>query len=217
MDGAATTAFPRPWVTTAIIAAWAAACVGGLVAMAIHGSTPGVAAPAAAWPAASRLARSATGDTLLVVVHPKCPCSRATIDNLAVLMAHCPPGRMAATVLFVRPAGAAAGWERTDLWAAAVAIPGVAVVVDEDGREAALFGARTSGQAMVFDPAGRELFAGGLTVGRGHAGDSGGTAAVRAIAAGDQPAVARTPVFGCPLQSSAGAVPTFIGGPSCRR
>ena len=186
----------------ALTTAWAAACVGGLSGLAWYASTPGASAPAADWPADSRLPRSSGGDTLVVLFHPKCPCSRATLANLAVLMAHCPAGRVRAVAVFVRPAGVPVGWERTDLWASAAAIPGVTVVADDGGAEAARFGAATSGQALLFDPAGRLRFRGGLTPGRGHAGDSGGSDAVLAVARGEPRAADQTPVFGCPLRAT---------------
>jgi hypothetical protein len=199
------------------LTAWAAACGGGLAALARHQATPGVAAPAGNWPASSRLARATAGDTLLVFVHPKCPCTRATLDNLAVLLAHCPPGRVTVTVLLVRPAGATDGWERTDLAATAAAIPGVTTVVDADGREAAAFGAATSGQAVLFDPTGQLLFRGGLTRGRGHAGASAGADAVLAAVRGERPAATAAPVFGCPLAADSAVATAPIGSTTCRR
>ena len=201
------------------LTAWAMACVGGLTALARYQATAGVAAPAGDWPAGSRLRLAGGGDTLLVFVHPKCPCSRATLENLAVLLAHCPPGRVTATVLLVRPADAPDGWDRTDLATAAAGIPGVTTAVDVGGREAAAFGAATSGQAVLFDPAGRLVFRGGLTPGRGHAGDNAGSDAVRAAAAGDAPDVTATPVFGCPLSASpdAGVRPDTRRGAACNR
>ncbi len=197
--GATPSIRPNRVRTVALAVAWSAACAGGFAALGEYQATPGGAAPAADWPAGSRVPRATVGDTLVLVIHPQCPCSRATIDNLAVLMAHCPAGRVAAVAVFVRPAGMPAGWERTDLWTSAEAIPGVTVAADPGGVEAARFGAATSGQALLFDPAGRLLFGGGLTPGRGHAGDCGGTDAVLAIVRGDRPTAAPTPVFGCPL------------------
>ncbi len=157
---------PRRVTAVGGVVIWAAACVGGLVGLARYRATAGdPAAVPDRWPAAAGLPLAAGADTLVVVVHPRCPCSRATVDDLAGLLARCPPGRLRTTVLFVRPAGVPAGWERTALYEAAAAVPGVAVVVDDGGRAAAAFGATTSGQAALYDPAGRLLFAGGLTPG----------------------------------------------------
>ena len=75
-------------------------------------------------------------------------------------------------------------------------------MVDVDGREAALFGARTSGHVVAFDPAGRRTFAGGLTPARGRRGDGPGRLALLALLSGpsatSRPA-SDSPVFGCPL------------------
>jgi hypothetical protein len=99
-----------------------------------------------------------------------------------------------------RPEGAGEGWERTDLWQRASAIPGVCVVTDPCGAEARRFGAATSGQAMLYDPAGKLLFCGGITGARGHAGGNAGFDAVlqRFQVASAMPTT-QTPVYGCEL------------------
>ena len=56
-----------------------------------------------------------------------------------------------ASVIFLKPSGFSDNWTKTGLWRAAVAIPGVSAMID-DGREARLFGAATSGQTMVYGP-----------------------------------------------------------------
>ena len=191
--------------TAVALTTWAIACVAGLAALAGYQATPGGGSDVSTWPTGTSLRAAGGGtDTLVIVVHPKCPCSRATLSNLAVLLAHCPPGRIATTVLFVRPAGVPDGWERTDLWDAAAAIPGVTVATDAGGVEAIRFGAVTSGQAILFDGGGRVVFRGGLTPGRGHAGDSGGAAAVLAVADGRRPDDVQTPVFGCAISTDRG-------------
>jgi hypothetical protein len=137
-------------------------------------------------------------------MHPKCPCSRATTDELAKLMAHA-QGRMVARVLMIRPDGVPEAWERTDLWRSAAAIPGVTVVADPQGTESRRFGAATSGQTLLYAADGRLLFAGGITGSRGHIGDNEGRSLVLALARaeivpmqGERP---QTPVYGCPLFS----------------
>jgi hypothetical protein len=70
---------------------------------------------------------------------------------------------------------------------------------DTDGREAALFGAKTSGQVLVYDGTGRLRFSGGITGGRSHSGDNPGRARVEALLLSgtlDRPI---SPVFGCAL------------------
>lgn len=165
-----------------------------------YNSTPGAAAAALErWPAGSRIRPAADRATLVMLAHPRCPCTRASLGELARLMAQARPGRVAAYVLFVKPSGFADGWEQTDLSASAAAIPGVTVVRDDEGVEARRFRAATSGQTMLYDAGGRLLFSGGITGARGHEGDNAGRAAVVSLLNADEAGQAGTPVFGCPL------------------
>jgi hypothetical protein len=162
-------------------------------------SGPGASGPAPAdWPAGSFLRPMAGRFTLLLFAHPYCPCTRASLEELSWVVARS-RGRLDACLLFVRPPGAADGWERTDSWTAAAAIPGVRVAADADGQEARRFGARTSGQVLLYDSGGQLVFRGGITAGRGHQGDNPGRRALLARMAGDEEETGESPVFGCPL------------------
>jgi hypothetical protein len=162
-------------------------------------STPGVAASAPdSWPADSRIKPAAGRPTLVMLAHPHCPCTRASIGELARLMTQA-QGRVTAYVLFVKPPGFSDERERADLWASAAAIPGVTVVRDDEGVEAGRFGAATSGQTVLYDAAGRLIFSGGITAARGHAGDNAGRTAVVSLLVNDESEQKETPVYGCPL------------------
>jgi hypothetical protein len=164
-------------------------------------TTPGAAAPSqGAWPAASRIPHDGGRPTLVMVAHPRCACTRASVGELAGLMQRL-RGRMSAHVLFVRPAGVPAGWEETDTWRAARRIPGVAVWKDEGGVEAARFAARTSGQVLLYDPAGRLVFSGGITPIRGHLGESVGQKRIVSLVTTGRAESATSRVFGCALGS----------------
>ena len=76
------------------------------------------------------------------------------------------------------------------------------MIVDLNGAEAHRFGAATSGQAMLYDPAGRLLFSGGLTEARGEAGESEGMDAILHNLGGAPGAATRAPVYGCELFAS---------------
>jgi hypothetical protein len=144
------------------------------------------------------LARSANRKTLVMFAHPQCPCTRASIGELALLMARC-GNALDAYVVFFKPDGVADDWTRTGTVGEAERIPGVKVVFDKSGREAELFGAATSGQTDFFDTDGRLLFSGGITAARGHAGDNAGRDAIiewTSTGAADR---TRTPVFGCAI------------------
>lgn len=152
------------------------------------------------WPTESQLVRASDRDTLLVFAHPKCPCTRATLDELAWVMTRY-QDRFQATVVFLQPEGESLAWSRSDIWETAVQIPGVDAVADIDGREAQNFGMQTSGHVMVFSPTGVALFEGGITPSRGHRGYSPGRQSLVDLATYHDLAEQRrhAPVYGCPL------------------
>ena len=115
-------------------------------------------------------------------------------------MARC-QDRLAAHVLFFKPRGFPDGWEKSDLWLNAAAIPGVAVIED-DGGEIALFSAATSGETILYDSHGRLLFHGGITASRGHEGDNQGRDAIVSLLTNKALAQAGSLVFGCPLRDT---------------
>jgi len=180
-------------------ALWLAALALGGRALWSFQTTPGAAATAqGSWPAASRLPRDPSRATLVMVAHPRCACTRASIAELGALMQRL-RGRVSAHVVFVRPTGTSAGWEESDTWRAAQGIPGVTVWRDEGGVEAARFAARTSGQVLLYDRAGRLIFSGGITPIRGHLGDSAGQERIVSLVRTGRSDAATSRVFGCAI------------------
>ena len=158
--------------------AWLLMVVLGLFFLAGYQNTAGRSETASTtWPAESQVTRTPGIPTLVMMVHPHCPCSRASIGELAVLMAKA-EGVVNANVLFVKPPDFPVAWEKTDLWTSATIIPGVKVSVDDGGNEARRFRSHTSGQILLYDANGQLLFSGGITAGRGHFGDNEGLSAV---------------------------------------
>ena len=86
---------------------------------------------------------------------------------------------LAATIVFWQPAGAAAEWRNSRLVESAAKLPEVSLFWDFDGKEAARFGAETSGHGVCFDEQGAKQFTGGITVARGQVGDNLGSASIR--------------------------------------
>jgi hypothetical protein len=189
-------------VTAAIL--WVPAVAFGISALWRYSTTPGrPASPPLHWPAHVPMELAKGRATLMIFAHPKCPCSAATVGELAIIMAHAQK-KVDARVFFYAPSTESTEWIRTDLWNAAKAIPGVQVFEDRDATAARDFGALTSGQSLLYSADGRLLFEGGITAFRGHSGDNAGRSAILAILQGDKQTWDRgpvtTPVFGCSLQ-----------------
>jgi hypothetical protein len=185
--------------------AWIASVAFGMRVLFDYENTPGrVGALSEAWPV-TQIERATDRPTLVMLAHPYCPCTAASVGELGQIMARL-EGRVSAYVILVRPKGARGNWEDTNLRRSAEAIPGVKVVFDPDGVEASRFGAETSGQTELFGADGCLLFSGGITASRGHAGDNAGENAIVALLNKQTPARTQTLVFGCPL-AERGATP----------
>jgi hypothetical protein len=186
------------WIAAA---AWLVAVSGAFAIVWKYKSTPsaeGVLAPAR-WPASSAVARSANRATLLLFAHPRCACTRASVAELARMMARF-HDRLEARVLFWTPRDGPSDWNATDLWSSAARIPGVTVLRDEEGREASRFAVATSGGVVLYDARGRLLFQGGITAARGHEGDSFGQERIASLLTTGAADRADAPVFGCALE-----------------
>ena len=180
-------------------AAWLLAVGSGFARLWSYSLAPGVAADAPPiWPPDSPIPRQTGVPLLVMIAHPECPCTRASIGELSRLVADSPVA-LSVAVVFVMPRDRVAAWQASDLWRSAVAIPSVSAFADADGREARRFGSATSGQTFLYDGRGRLRFSGGITAARGHAGDNAGRHAILAILDRTATDEARTPVFGCPL------------------
>jgi hypothetical protein len=181
-----------------LVAVWSAVVATGIGMLAAYANTAGKWSRA---PAAIGYSDDAsTRHRLYMFLHPRCPCSVASVNELARIMSCC-AAQFDATVYFVRPESRPSDWECGTLWNLASAIPFVNVETDVGGAVAGRFQANTSGEVFVYDCRGKLKFHGGITAARGHAGDNLGETAVIAIALGDKSYVDRSPVFGCPFRS----------------
>jgi hypothetical protein len=187
-------------LATALFAtAWIGALSLGLGALLNYESAPGrEGSVPSRWPVDSKIQLAANDQTLVMLAHPRCPCTRASVSELAQIMARV-QGKVHAYVLFLKPQNSGPDWDDTDLRRSAARIPGVTVLSDRDGAEARRFGAETSGHTFLFDHDGRLLFSGGITQSRGHAGDNAGESAIVSLANARTSGRAKTFVFGCSL------------------
>jgi hypothetical protein len=195
-----------PWLTVLFAVMWLiVAALGQRVMLNYDYAAAAPGTPPETWPSATKIPRTPDLSSIVVVAHPHCPCTRATLEELARLMALL-QNRATATVVFVRPPGFSEDWEMTDLWRSAARIPGVAVLDDRNGVEASRFGAQASGQTMLYDADGTLRFSGGITASRGHSGDGPGRSAILSIVNTGNSSTSRTSVYGCSLHDPERAV-----------
>jgi len=188
-------------LTVLLGVAWAGTAVLGGHALLKYENSPGkVGQVASSWPPDSPVQLATDRPTLVMAAHPLCPCTRASMDELAQAMAQV-QGKVRAYVLFYTPRESSADWQNTDLRRTAAQIPGVTVLSDLDGAEAQRLGAETSGHTFLFDPTGRLLFNGGITASRGHSGDNAGESAIVSLINDRTSKQSQTFVFGCSLKN----------------
>jgi hypothetical protein len=178
---------------------WGLLVGAGMLVLGDYAARPGIAASAPdRWPSESAIRRDGSRPTLLIFLHPRCPCSRASVAELATIAGDC-GDRAAVHAVLLQPGEDRAGWGRSDLEADLAALPRLRIRPDPGGAEARRFGVATSGQVLLYDPGGRLIFSGGITPGRGHEGANDGRAAVVAGILGTGGGGTGYPVFGCAL------------------
>ncbi|MBV8518211.1 MAG: RedB protein [Acidobacteria bacterium] len=177
---------------------WAVTIATAFAAIRHFETTPGEAAVAgAAWPSSTVVPRHSGEWTLVMLVHPRCSCSRASMEELEAILEKSPA--VQPYVLVYRPHDARPGWERGSVLDAASRLRRVHVIIDEDGKEAKRFGGYTSGTILLYDRQARLRFAGGITSLRGHSGINKGREDVIRIATSGNGNGAH-PVFGCAIE-----------------
>lgn len=195
---------------TCLTVLWVGLLLGGMSLLWKYQTTPGEGSHSPVfWPENHEMTLNTIRPTLIMFAHPRCPCTRASLSELAQIMAH-GSERVDARVNFFKPADFPAGWEKTDLWETAAAIPGVTVSSDIDGIAARQFGATTSGYVVLYNTRGEREFQGGITGSRGHTGENTGRATVLSILAQGNADNHQTLTFGCPLLGCDEACPQEV-------
>jgi len=179
-----------------IIALWILAILTGFAILIDHDLRAGPAAAAVRrWPASSSLVRSGSGPTIVMFIHPHCPCTAASLAQLESIASD-KAFKSAITYLVVADVAENESGENLDR---ARHIPGASVQFDAQDSEVRRFGSRTSGELLIFDENGRLTFEGGITAARGHQGDNLAASAALAALRGANPNYVQMPVFGCAL------------------
>ncbi len=181
---------------------WVACAVTGFVLLADHATQPGeTLVTPSVWPAKAPFTAPDERGTLLVIAHPQCPCTRATLAELSsALRGNTSPPRIE-VVLMATQEGLPLAL-RGDLDARIGALPDAHVILDPGARDAKQFGALTSGHVLLYAADGTLRFSGGITGSRGHEGGNAARFALTEALASlslalSDPQVA--PVYGCPL------------------
>lgn len=157
-----------------------------------HGSTPAI------WPPQSQIQLALDQPTLIFFAHPKCSCTRASLNELISLISKS-KNPFVTKIVFYEPPESNEGWHQTNLWKTANSIPNVDVIMDFSGREAQLFDVKTSGHTVFYSQTGHLLFSGGITASRGHEGDNVGKSSLLELLKGNFQSTRFTQTFGCNL------------------
>lgn len=190
------------WLAVTLIA-WSTAILGYWTALAAHSLTPGeIQAPPPLDNSPVSIRSDGLRYCLVMAVHPKCPCTRASANELARLLARFQE-QMQCVVLVYEPANETADWSDTALVDSLRRQPDTRIIVDIDGRQALGLGMSTSGAVILYSPQGQACYWGGITASRGHAGDNLGADAIAAILKGGKPDFVSQPVYGCHIQWAA--------------
>jgi hypothetical protein len=188
------------WAVLAGTVVWGSSVACGFLALQFHGASRGQSgSPVHHWPGSSRISLTGGRPTLVMAAHPLCPCTRASVAELARLLTRCKDQVEVYILIFV-PERAGPGWGPADGLRRLGTLPCVHLIDDPNGEEAARFGAQTSGLVALYAQDGRLLFRGGITASRGHEGDNEGRRALVDLIERKSSSYRReTPVFGCPI------------------
>lgn len=146
------------------------------------------------WPQNCRLPRKSE-KTLLVFVHPKCPCTKAGINELSRLSNKV---RLDGFICAVKPDDAPADWLDSNFSSSCSRIKGMQLICDQAGRLSREFAASTSGETFLFDGTGKLKFHGGINIARGHEGPNDGLSNLKLLLEGNIGS-GSYPVYGCAL------------------
>lgn len=180
---------------------WLTLVLGGMATLWNFENTPGTPTHLpTTWPLETRLELHSKRPTLLTFLHPLCPCSTNTLEELEHIVARL-QDTVSYIIVFSSPGEKNEEWHQSGLWRKAQSIPFAKTFVDRGGREAKLFHATTSGHTALYLPDGKLAFSGGITPSRGHSGDNVGRSTIIEIAEHRGSTTDHSFVFGCAIVS----------------
>jgi hypothetical protein len=167
-----------------------------------HETTAGAPSRAPSdWPPGSKIPRAAGKTTVILFGHPACPCTMASLEELARVLTSLPNDAEAFLVIEY-PKEEASQFDHSPIEARAKEITKLTIIKDVGGSEVKRFGIQTSGETVVYSPSGTRVFSGGITPGRAHQGENAGSSAVIALLHHQPAQTSTTPVYGCALFTS---------------
>jgi hypothetical protein len=191
----------------AALCLWIVAVGLGLRTLFVYAGTSGASGnPPPKWPVTTVIDAPRDQPVLVMIAHPQCPCTRASLSELAKIMSG-RQSKVRAYVLFLKPRDFPEAWTESDLWSIAGGIPGVTVLRDFEGGEASKFKVSTSGHTLLYDGGGNLVFSGGITAARGHAGDNQSADLIAYEIDHGYSGSRSTPVFGCPVTATSPSAP----------
>lgn len=195
----------RTHLITVSIVGWCLAIALCSGALAWSARRPGQgASPPERLPESITSGQTGARTTVIVAIHPRCPCSRATVANLESAWRTAARSCDLVAVVYA-PGDRPVGWAETDTVKRIAALDGARRINDPDGSISAALGVWTSGQVLVYDANGKLRFSGGITPSAGHEGDCASLETLRnLVGAGTsdhsgKDSVLHSAVFGCPL------------------
>jgi len=193
-----------------IVSIWVTLVGIGFVALLAYHNMPGERKDfATIWPSNNSIRLDTQRANLVVFIHPECPCSVATLNELTRIQTSC-GARVNTHVVFYSPLDMP--WKDTNKVRQALAIPNVHITNDPTGQLAERYGALTSGHALLYSSSGHRIFSGGITPARGHEGENlGRNAIVRYVLHGET-ICDKTNVYGCPILDAPEKVAVRSGG-----
>lgn len=199
-------------------------CTGIAIGFALlyaHDSKPGLQfASPSLWPSDVEIERPMDVSSLLIFVHPQCPCTFASLAELERVVGQ--SGSSLETIVILNaPAEKLEEWMQTSVANRAKGISRARIVVDGDGKLSAKFRVTVSGQCLLYSPNGQLLFQGGLTASRGHEGESAGQSVLMHLIAHPErdalsnQQVREIPVYGCELTISHPLIAPCLPSATC--
>lgn len=200
--------------TTIAVSVWMGCVVTSMVALQKYANTPGEAATSPRFLTLELLkpiSGSIDRPRLFLFLHERCPCTRASIEELTQNQQH-----LRDTAIEIVFSGPATNTDDRQSLRKLVKerIPMAQIHDDPTGELARAYGAYTSGFAVMYRDDGTLHYAGGLTPSRAHAGPCPGRTAIQTLNETTTAEATIAPVFGCPLFSDSCDAAEYCGEPT---